>query len=183
MRDITRGRTRRERRLTLAFREPRMIDRPCSSDCGQTRLVSTETGPIVCGDCVRKELGEPEIGRKRPPMQIQRFDDLLRDLTLDSESAERVRHLFARTTPAAPPRVVAPACLLEGVVYALAPPASHAEVLQHMAAKRLYGGEAGFLLDNGQFASRRDAARVAARSGQVKVASRIDSLQSGDLWK
>lgn len=116
-------------------------------------------------------------------MQIWRFDDPMRDLTLDPESAERVLHLFVRPTPPAPSRVVAPACLLEGVVYALAPPGAHAELLRHMAARRLYGGEAGFLLDSGQFASRRDAARVAARSGQVKAAAKIDSLQSGDLWE
>lgn len=53
--DITKkGLTRRDRRLTLAFREPKLIDRPCDNKCGRTRRVSTDVGPIICGDCIRE---------------------------------------------------------------------------------------------------------------------------------
>lgn len=119
-------------------------------------------------------------------MRTSRFDDLLRDLTIDPDSTERVRHLLAHeeSAPQTSLRVVAPACLFNDVVYTLPPPATHSDVLREMAEKRIYGGEAGFLLSNGQFASRRDAALLAMRNGQIKAASgSVSSLQSGDLWE
>ena len=118
-------------------------------------------------------------------MQTSRFDDSSRTVTIDAASVDRVRHLLTHpeSAPQTSLRVVASACLLDSVVYALPPPAAHNDLLREMAERRIYGGEPGFLLSNGQFADRRAAALLAMRNGQIKAASGPSSLQSNDLWK
>jgi len=92
-------------------------------------------------------------------------------------------------------RVVAAAILWDNAIYALPPPKRHHNVIHliHESRQRWsdqkveplpYSAyEQGFLLNNGRFASRRAAAHIALRNGQVeKIAHPHHGLFSEDLW-
>jgi len=92
-------------------------------------------------------------------------------------------------------RVVAAAVLWVDTIYALPPPARHHDVIHTLHNARQWWSEQkiqplnhsefeqGFLLNNGRFASRRAAAYIALRNGQVeKIAHPHHGLFSEDLW-
>lgn len=84
-------------------------------------------------------------------------------------------------------RVVAAAIRVDGKVYSLPAPARHHDVIKHVmesGVTSLFPQESqGFLLSNGQFATRDTARRIAVENGQVDGRKIVGSkLTSEDLW-
>lgn len=106
-------------------------------------------------------------------------------MEFDPTSAERVQSLITltRDAPRESLRVVAAACLLDDVIYSMPPPARHSNLLREMASKNLDGGEQGFILNSGQFVTRRAAAALAIRNDQIKsVLHPAHGLYTDDLF-
>ena len=78
---------------------------------------------------------------------------------------------------------------VSGTVYALAQPARHHNVLHLMHERGVKPDSSdwgqGFLLNNGRYVNRKQAAMVALRAGQIKnipIENDRDYLLSEDLW-
>jgi len=86
------------------------------------------------------------------------------------------------------PRVVAAAIRIGTMVYSLPSPARHHDVISDMRLNRGVRGEQdetweqGFLLDDGRFANRRQAASIALRVEQIAALKWPPNLYSEDLW-
>jgi hypothetical protein len=74
----------------------------------------------------------------------------------------------------------------DGTVYVVARPGRHHHVIRLMVdsgCKKPVTGEQGFVLSDGRFADREEAARIALESGQiVKLKWGPTDLFSEDLW-
>lgn len=83
-------------------------------------------------------------------------------------------------------RIVAAAILQSGVIVSLQPPARHGDVMRQMSDyffRPILPHDQGFLTSEGRFVSRRDAAEIAARAGQLAGELIPDAeLCSEDLW-
>lgn len=84
-----------------------------------------------------------------------------------------------------PRRIVAAAIRFDGTLYSMARPKRHHHIIQMISsrtAKRPVSGEQGFLLDDGSFVDRREAASIALANGQAKQLRAPPWLFSEDLW-
>lgn len=85
------------------------------------------------------------------------------------------------------PRIVGAAIHLDGNTYWLEAPARHGDVMAALCKlgqkRTAVVGDQGFVTQNGDFLTRRDARQVAERYGQLKPnALKHDELFSEDVW-
>ena len=79
-------------------------------------------------------------------------------------------------------KIVAVALKLGDKIYTLPPPARHSDLFKLEEKEILARAEQGFLTNEGQFVTRKQAAVIAVRAGQVKSPSIPSCLISEDLW-
>lgn len=72
----------------------------------------------------------------------------------------------------------------DGSIYSLPKPHRHPDIIIDMASKGLrYGGQQGFILDNGEFVNRVEALKIAKAADQViRKDDLTNQLYTEDLW-
>jgi len=82
------------------------------------------------------------------------------------------------------PTVEKAAILHAGVVYSVPRPGRHHDVIQAIIAAGKHGSflNQGFVLSNGSYVNRAEAAAIAIASGQITVLRWPSLLYSEDLW-
>jgi len=81
--------------------------------------------------------------------------------------------------------VIAAACRVDGLIFTLPPPARHPDVLYaiyDLCRVRVGPKDQAFLLSDGTFAERTEAAQIALAAGQVEKLAAPPNLFSEDLW-
>ncbi len=132
---------------------------------------------------VHADCGVPQFkdrGGKRPKASFY-LDS--RKLAMQFVAWECEQRILARSGKAKR-RVVAAAIRKDGKVWSLPPPARHDTVMVMMFddhGVKAKDADQGFLLDDGTFADRDEAGRVAIEAGQIERLSRL-TLFSEDLW-
>ena len=84
-----------------------------------------------------------------------------------------------------PRRIVAVAIRFEGVLYSMPRPRRHHHIIRFIHEKtgaNSIRGEQGFLLEDGRFVDRYEAAGIALKNGQVTQLQAPPQLYSEDLW-
>ncbi len=85
-------------------------------------------------------------------------------------------------------RVIAAAIRIKDRVYSLPQPARHHDVISDMRCNQGVRGkqdqtwEQGFVLNDGQFVNRKQAAYIARRNAQIAALKWPPNLYSEDLW-
>ena len=82
-------------------------------------------------------------------------------------------------------KIVAAAVIYEGVIFTIPKPARHHNIVHamfYMGLPKLAQKEQGFILSNGQYINREEAAALALANGQCENLMAPPYLYSEDLW-
>ncbi len=81
-------------------------------------------------------------------------------------------------------RIIAAAIKVGELTCSLPKPARHHNIIREMVARGIspHGRMQGFLTDKGEFVDRKEGAKIALYSGQVKKLHAPPNLFSEDLW-